>query len=85
MQIPSVLMYHMCSEHCSLAQNGKISIIWLTWGADVPFQMHLKIGFDSDFNEVSIFYKDNKFDKLSYKPKSEISDEIVEKIINDLN
>jgi phosphopantothenoylcysteine decarboxylase / phosphopantothenate---cysteine ligase len=44
-----------------------------------------KIGFESDFNEVSIFYKDNKTDKLKYKPKSEISDELVEKIINHLN
>ena len=44
-----------------------------------------KIGFDSDFNEVSIFYKNNKNDKLKYKPKSEISDELVEKIINHLN
>ncbi len=44
-----------------------------------------KIGFDSDFNEVSIFYKDKKIDKLQYKPKSEISDEIVDKIINHLN
>ena len=44
-----------------------------------------KIGFESDFNEVSIFYKDNKVDKLKYKPKSEISDELVEKIINHLN
>ena len=33
-----------------------------------------KIGFESDFNEVSIFYKDNKVEKLKYKPKSEISD-----------
>ena len=44
-----------------------------------------KIGFGSDFNEVSIFYKNNKIDKLKYKPKSEISDELVEKIINHLN
>ena len=44
-----------------------------------------KIGFNSDFNEVSIFYKNNKTDKLKYKPKSEISDELVEKIINHLN
>ena len=43
------------------------------------------IGFDSDFNEVEIFYKNNKKDKLKYKPKSEISDELVEKIINHLN
>ena len=44
-----------------------------------------KIGFDSDFNEVSIFYKNDKVEKLKYKPKSEISDELVEKIINHLN
>ena len=44
-----------------------------------------KIGFNSDFNEVSIFYKNNNFEKLKYKPKSEISDEIVEKIISHLN
>ena len=44
-----------------------------------------KIGFNSDYNEVSIFYKNDKIDKLAYKLKSEISDEIVEKIINHLN
>ena len=44
-----------------------------------------KIGFDSDFNEVSIFYKNNKTDKLKYKSKSEISEELVEKIIDHLN
>ena len=43
------------------------------------------IGFDSDFNEISIFYKNKKTDKINYKPKSEISDELVEKIINHLN
>ena len=44
-----------------------------------------KIGFDSDFNEVSIFYKNDKVDRIKYKPKSEISDELVDKIINHLN
>jgi len=44
-----------------------------------------KIGFDTDFNEVSIFYKNNRTDKLKYKRKSEISDELVEKIVNHLN
>ncbi len=43
------------------------------------------IAFDSDFNEVSIFYKDKKMDRLKYKSKSEISDELVEKIIDHLN
>ena len=47
--------------------------------------MNKKIGFNSDYNEVSIFYKNDKIDKLAYKLKSEISDEIVEKIINHLN
>ena len=46
-----------------------------------------KIGFDSDFNEVTIYYKDNinKKEKLTYKKKSEISDEIVDRIIDQLN
>ena len=46
-----------------------------------------KIGFDSDFNEVTIHYKDNnkKKEKLTYKKKSEISDEIVDRIVNQLN
>ena len=45
------------------------------------------IGFDSDFNEVSIFYKNEniKNEKISIKKKSEISDKIVEKIINHIS
>ena len=44
-----------------------------------------KIGFNSDFNEVTIHYSDKNKEKLSYKNKSEISDEIVDRIINQLN
>ena len=44
-----------------------------------------KIGFNSDFNEVTIYYNDKNKEKLLYKKKSEISDEIVDKIINQLN
>ncbi len=46
-----------------------------------------KIGFDSDYNEVTIHYKnqDIKPENLSYKKKSEISDEIVDRIIYQLN
>jgi phosphopantothenoylcysteine decarboxylase/phosphopantothenate--cysteine ligase len=45
------------------------------------------IGFDSDYNEVIIHYKDKdiKREKLSYRKKSEISDEIVDRIIDQLN
>jgi phosphopantothenoylcysteine decarboxylase/phosphopantothenate--cysteine ligase len=45
------------------------------------------IGFDSDFNEVSIFYKDEKIsdEKLVMKKKSEISDEIIDRVIKQLN
>jgi len=45
------------------------------------------IGFDSDFNEVTIFYKDKKIneEKLFMKRKSEISDEIIDRVINQLN
>ena len=45
------------------------------------------IGFDSNFNEVSIFYKNKeiKDEKLSLKEKSAISDEIVDRVIQQLN
>tara|TARA_Y100000590_G_scaffold1583_1_gene1954 strand:- start:21 stop:1226 length:1206 start_codon:yes stop_codon:yes gene_type:complete len=45
------------------------------------------IGFSSDFNEVTIFYKNKKIkdEKLAIKKKSEISDEIVERVIDQLN
>jgi len=44
-----------------------------------------KIGFNSDFNEVTIHYSNKNKEKLAYKNKSEISDEIVDRIINQLN
>jgi phosphopantothenoylcysteine decarboxylase/phosphopantothenate--cysteine ligase len=45
------------------------------------------MGFNSDYNEVTIHYKDSnkKKEKLSLKKKSEISDEIVDRIINQIN
>ncbi len=45
------------------------------------------IGFNSDFNEVTIYYKgfENKKEKLSYKRKSEISEEIVDRIEDKIN
>jgi phosphopantothenoylcysteine decarboxylase/phosphopantothenate--cysteine ligase len=45
------------------------------------------IGFDSSFNEVSIYYRDKNTDdeRLTIKSKSEISDEIVDRVIKRLN
>ena len=44
-------------------------------------------GFDSDYNEVTIHYKDTKIkkEKLSLKKKSEISEEIVDRIVVQIN
>tara|TARA_A100001015_G_scaffold314494_1_gene424065 strand:+ start:306 stop:1508 length:1203 start_codon:yes stop_codon:yes gene_type:complete len=44
-------------------------------------------GFDSDYNEVTIHYKnpEKKMEKLSLKKKSEISDEIVDRIVTQFN
>ena len=44
-------------------------------------------GFNSDYNEVSIHYKNNpmKKEKLSLKRKSEISEEIVDRIVAQIN
>ena len=45
------------------------------------------LAFNSDFNEVTIFYKNKEIndEKLNMKKKSEISDEIVDRVINQLN
>ncbi len=45
------------------------------------------IGFESDYNEVNIHYKNNpnKKEILSLKKKSEISEEIVDRIVNQIN
>ena len=43
------------------------------------------IGFNSDFNEVTIFYRNDKKEKLLAKNKSLISEEIVERINSQLN
>tara|TARA_B100000902_G_scaffold368640_1_gene392156 strand:+ start:4476 stop:5678 length:1203 start_codon:yes stop_codon:yes gene_type:complete len=44
-------------------------------------------GFNSDYNEVTIHYKDTKRkkEKLSLKKKSEISEEIVDRIVTQIN
>ena len=44
-----------------------------------------EIGFGSDFNEVSIFYKDKKYEKLPKMKKSLLAENIVNKIISHLN
>ena len=45
------------------------------------------IGFNSDYNEVTIYYNDLKKNKetLSHKKKSEISEEIVDRIVTHMN
>ena len=44
-------------------------------------------GFNSEYNEVNIHYKDSqkKNEKLSFKKKSEISEEIVDRIVTQIN
>ena len=42
-------------------------------------------GFESDYNEVTIHYDKNRKEKLLHKKKSEISEEIVDRIVNQMN
>ncbi len=46
-----------------------------------------EIGFDSDYNEVTIHYKfpKDKKEKLSFKKKTDISEEIVDRIVAQIN
>ena len=44
-----------------------------------------EIGFDSDFNEVSIFYKNGEIENISKDKKSVIANKIVKKIVSNLD
>ena len=43
------------------------------------------IGFESDFNKVSIYYRNNSEENLSKMKKSSLANEIVNRIISQLN
>ncbi len=43
------------------------------------------IGFDSDFNEITIFYKNKNPEKISKMKKSHIANILVERVISELN
>jgi phosphopantothenoylcysteine decarboxylase/phosphopantothenate--cysteine ligase len=82
------LVIGFAAETNDLQENAKKKLIekncdWII-ANDVS---NNSIGFDSDFNEVSIFYKDGeiKNEKLVMKKKSEISEEIADRVIKQLN
>ena len=82
------LVIGFAAETNDLQENAKKKLIekncdWIV-ANDVS---NNSIGFDSDFNEVSIFYKDEKIknEKLVMKKKSAISEEIADRVIKQLN
>ena len=82
------LVIGFAAETNNLKKNAKKKLVekncdWII-ANDVS---NKSIGFESDFNEVTIFYKDKEInnEKLVMKKKSEISDEIVDKVISQLN
>jgi phosphopantothenoylcysteine decarboxylase/phosphopantothenate--cysteine ligase len=82
------LVIGFAAETNNIQENAKKKLIekncdWII-ANDVS---NKSIGFDSNFNEVSIFYKDKKIkdEKLTKKKKSEISDEIIDRVIEHLN
>jgi len=82
------LVIGFAAETNDIKNNAKIKLMekncdWIV-ANDVS---NKSIGFDSDFNEVTIFYKDKEIneEKLFMKRKSEISDEIIDRVIDQLN
>ena len=76
------------AETCDLDKNAVLKLKnkncdWIV-ANDVS---NKNIGFESDYNEVTIHYKDNpnKKEKLTLKRKSEISEEIVDRIVYQIN
>ena len=74
------------AETNNLIRNSKIKLAekncdWII-ANDVS---NPSIGFESDFNEVSIFYKNMKNEKLPKMKKSLLADKIVKRVISQLN
>ena len=80
------LVIGFAAETNNLIENSKIKLSekncdWII-ANDVSDE---SIGFDSDFNEVSIFYKNSNEEKLPKMKKSILADEIVKKVISQIN
>tara|TARA_B100001057_G_scaffold62632_1_gene56133 strand:- start:1334 stop:2539 length:1206 start_codon:yes stop_codon:yes gene_type:complete len=77
------LVIGFAAETNDIDKNAKIKLLDKNCDWIVANDVSKKdIGFDSDYNEVTIHYKDskNKREKLLLKKKSEISEEIVDRI-----
>ena len=82
------LVIGFAAETNDLESNAKKKLIEKNCDLIIANDVSNKsIGFDSDFNEVSIFYKNTniKDEKLKIKNKTENSEEIIERIIGQLN
>ena len=74
------------AETNNLIKNSKIKLAekncdWII-ANDVS---NPSIGFESDFNEVSIFYKNMSYENLTKMKKSLLADKIVKRVISQLN
>ena len=82
------LVIGFAAETCDLDKNATLKLKNKNCDWIVANDVSKKnIGFGSDYNEVTIHYKDNpnKKEKLSLKRKSEISEEIVDRIVYQIN
>ena len=82
------LVIGFAAETNNLVENSKNKLIEKNCDWIIANDISNKsIGFNSDFNEVTIFYKNKKinYEKLYMKKKSEISDEIIDRVISQLN
>jgi len=82
------LVIGFAAETHNLEKNAKMKLAekncdWII-ANDVS---NKSIGFESNFNEVTIFYKDEKINDeiIAMKRKSEISDEIIDRVVAQLN
>ena len=82
------LVIGFAAETNNIEENSKKKLIekncdWIIVN-DVSNKL---IGFDSDFNEVTILYKNEKIndEKLYMKKKSQIANEIIDRVVSQLN
>jgi len=80
------LVIGFAAETSELEKNSQKKLLekncdWII-GNDIS---NADIGFDSEYNEVSIFYKNMKKEKIPKIEKSIVADEIVKRVIEQIN
>ena len=80
------LVIGFAAETSDLEKNSQKKLLEKNCDWIIAYDIsNTNIGFNSEYNEVSIFYKNMKKEKILKVEKSVIADEIVKRVVEQIN